>query len=435
MEELGRAQDPDPKSLQAETRILDANKKLQQLPGNFPPRPDFNLSGQALVLRANYFEMKFNSKTLHRYHLTFTLRNPPLNPDATLSNVNPQGKKLQRLVELFIRKYLTAHSDAIATDFAHTLWSVVKLRPLADEDQNKGLSVKYSVADNDQKPDDQRQTFSVELELQESFQVADLLAAITAGQRLNDRVPAWTQAFNIVISHHTKRRSLQDRSNMLVLNSKVFPDPHQHQHPSKVRRLGLGLNATRGFFTSVRLASGRALLNVQTKSLAIYPDKKLLEVFRDFESHRDRITLLDSYVRLLRVKLTHTETKQERSSTSKSSSVHPPSSTANSGHFTTFQVKAIAGLATPSDGRDSKAKTDKGSKRAPGSGADNEIDQARPPIVPHFGANPYEVQFWLPNGSGDEKKPKAPNAGAYISVAEYFHRSESIVQDHSHAGK
>lgn len=149
--------------------------------------------------------------------------------------------------------------------------------------------------------------------------------------------------------------------------------------------LGGGVECLRCFFSSVRFASGRILLNLNVNHGTFYRPGPLPRLFDEFRRlHGNDLKFLSRYVRGCRIEVTHLPKIQEN------------------GRMT-YRQKSIWALAQPSDGRS------KDPEKTP--------PMKHPPNVPYVGANAEEVEFyWEKKDSAG--KPTGP--AKYVTVTRYF---------------
>ena len=177
------------------------------------------------------------------------------------------------------------------------------------------------------------------------------------------------QALNITISHHGKTQS-----NIVNVGAKKTYDLDNADRQSFLR----GLVALRGFFSSVRLATARILVNVNVTHGAFYQGGQLSKLMIEFNGARGDSSL-QRFLKMVRVEVGHREKRNK------------------AGKLVPI-IKTIYGLATQADGRGQK----------PEKKGKTSTDQSedKPPKVKHNGAGPKDVAFW--------------NRDAYVSVFDFF---------------
>ena len=327
------------------------------------------------MLWANYFELMTRSDLLlFRYSLEIL-------PDE--SRKTPTGKRVKRIVELLIEEHFSQYADSIATDYKSNIICRVEL-PI-DPDP---YLVRYRSEEEDE-PSQNAKTYRIRLQDTGTLRVSELMDYLTSthASALFGSKEEIIQALNIVMGHYPK-----------TVSNIASVGANRHFEVSaagsEMMYLGAGLQAIRGFFFSVRAVTARVLINVQVKSSAFYqegPLGRLIDAW--IHDHGRNMARLSNFLKKIRIQVTHIVRKN------KAGNDIP-------------RIKTIVGLAMPGDGQGLQ----------------------HPPIVPHFGASPREVKFFI--GGVDEpetstgkkgkkgKKPAKqgpkPPQNDYISVYDFF---------------
>lgn len=353
-----------------------------------PVRPGYGTRGDEVILFANYFELVTAPELiLYRYSVH-------VEPEA-------KGRKLTQIVRLLLGlpEYVTM-KEHVVTDFKSTL--ICRKRSIKTEAE---YQIKYQAEGED----DTRagaMTYRVTVQETGTLSVAQLIAFVTSTSvDLADTNKQPTiQALNIFMGYFSKASSAR----ATIGASKSFS-----LHNADTRDLGAGLAAIRGFFSSIRVAASRILVNVNVTHAPFYKMVPLIELMREFgQAHNRDLFKTDKFLKKLRVKVIHIPEKKDKAGRS------------------IPRIKTIYGLAGPADGR----------------------DLAHPPRVQRFGAGAKEVSFFLNEspgspfsssggpaatagqaGGGKKKKGRqgsepssGPSAssgtsqGRYISVYDYF---------------
>lgn len=356
---------------------------------DLPRRPGFGTTGEQIKLWTNYFHMNITKGTFYRYSIK--VKEVPSEKDiATVTaggdssaaatargsaqknsqNVGgkaktggkdaPSGKQLARIIEL-----LLAHDDYsqckdhVVSDFSDTLLSTKKLPhdPMI-------TTLRYQM-EGESHVSDKAKQYKVTVEETESFDLSYLnkyLKSLATYSAFENR--EWfIQALNIFLRHHARTSS-----SIATLGRKAFPIDGS----AGERDLLHCLSALRGFYSSVRLATSRILVNVNISNSTFYqvssPEAWRLDLFMSIfkeqiigkgNSGEDKITKnanynlqnLEIYLQGLRV-----ETRGIPQGITK--------------------IRRIHGLARVDDGRHP------------------EHLLKYPPKVPSFGAGPKEVKFY-----------------------------------------
>lgn len=355
----------------------------------FPTRPSYGGKGRKLELWANYFKLQASQDlVLYQYSMSVT-------PEAA-------GRKLDQIVRLFLEspEFQTLQSD-IATDFRSTLIARQKLSVPSEE-----RKVTYR-AEGEDEPRENATIYTMKLDLSKTLSVADLMKYLTSGnlQTMYNEKLMIVQALNILVNHHSK---LSNKiANVGSSKSFLLLD-------AEAQDLEAGLRAIRGFFTSVRAATGRMLLNVNISNTAFFQAGPLDQLIRAFlqSNNRNRVGLAN-FLNGVRITTNHLPVRKNRSGE------------------TIIRAKTIRGLATPNDGYNPDGRV-----------------SAHAPRVKEFGAGPRDVQFWLerptqtakPSPASKKKPGKAGPAGdTYVSVYDYFkdskRRHHRTTQDNTNGAK
>jgi eukaryotic translation initiation factor 2C len=324
-------------------------------------------------LWANYFHIvPPKTLVLYRYDIKVT-------PEA-------KGKKLTQIGKLLLDcPELEQFRNDVFTDFSKTLLSRSKLAV------PNTINIKYR-AEMEDEPSERGTTYNVELKFTNTLSVSELLQYLTSADVnavFSDK-QTLIQAFNIFFNHFAKSRD----TIATVGSSKSFS-----LEDIQKMDLGSGLTTIRGFFSSVRAATARILVNVQVTHGVFYTAGDLNQLMSSYLStHYNDFRALEKFLKLVKVKTTHLPERKN-----KAGQVIP-------------RIKTIFALATPNDG--SKA--------------------AHRPRVKRYGAGPKDVEFWLDGdinksgGKGTSKKetPKGKpgdatsGTGRYISVFNFFKEGE-----------
>ena len=297
------------------------------------------------------------------------------------------GKKLSQVIRLLLElPEYSRHQDTIVTDFKSTLISYNRLSANVEESR-----VEYR-AEGEDVPPPNAQTYRLRVEETGTLTVAELTDYLSSTNLSANYVDKQStlQALNIFLGHYAK----SNPSIVAVGKSKSFT-------PSSPKwDLGTGLHALRGFFSSVRIATCRILINVNVSHGAFYDAIPLDQLMK--KHGIANLANLGSFLKRVRVQVIHLPEKKNKSGR------------------TIPRVKTIFGLASKDDGEHLE----------------------NPPRVTRFGAGSKDVEFFLSNtppasssknqagkAAGTGKKGKGGKGGAdkqviqggeYISVYRYF---------------
>ncbi|KAL8769505.1 MAG: hypothetical protein Q9209_004566 [Squamulea sp. 1 TL-2023] len=396
------------------TKAEDTQLKQLQLArptviAKYPIRPAYGTEGKNVTLRANCFELVPPAKLiLHRYDVEvkgYCIEK------GERKEKDIVGKKLVQAFRLILEvPQLRNLRNDLVTDFKSQLLS----RAAFDAEllQAFPLEIPY-LAEGEDDPRANAPTLIVKISAIGPVTVSELTDYLTSTDTRGsfDKQPI-LQALNIFVGHYSKQCS-----DLAKVGSKSFPvRPHQND----TRSLEAGLVAIRGFFSSVRVATTRILVNVNVTHAPFYnavPLKQSIEAFqRAQKGEKDKRSKLQPFLKRVRVAVTHIKRKN------KFGQVVPI-------------VKTIFALATRNDGHGPDA-------------------VGPPPEVSDHGAGPANVKFWLSEDSNQKSsspsvaarqsqgpKDKIMSAskarssgqgsgGRYVSVADYFMTKYHIQTDH-----
>lgn len=261
-----------------------------------PARPGYGKVGTPVVLWTNYFELKGvkPDTIIYRYSVAFQ-------PDSEL----PKPKK-KRLIELLFQRepFLGA---PVASDWAQILVSAKKLDfeaerptyeiewypadglPLPSQTPNESARIKQARKKN---------TMRVLVEKLADVSIKDLLNDLKKGNMNYPLKIETVQALNIILGFGPS----SNRNIAVAGGNKFYPFGAHPQFESY--DLTSGLQALRGYFTSVRTSVNRILVNVNVATGAFYKAGPLLDLLMEIggppqnpEQHRRLV----AFVRKLRI--------------------------------------------------------------------------------------------------------------------------------------
>lgn len=372
-----------------------------------PSRPGYGTDGAPITVYANYVQLFAKPElTLYSYDIS------AITPEVA-------GRKRTQVIRLMVEeaaKLADLRRDVV-TDFRSTLISRKQLNLQGAEPV---ITVTYK-AEGEDEPRENAQQYMIKIKYAKTLTVGDLtsyLASTNPAVQYDNKVEM-IQALNIFLNHYSK-----STNNLATIGaSKTF----SMSAGADRMDLGMGLTALRGFFTSVRAATNRILVNINVSHGAFYQEgllTRLIDAYNPQFNNDRGIRALEKFLKRLRVRTTHLKEKKNK----KGEVVH--------------RIKSIYALAKKTDGR----------------------KLAQPPQVSQFGAGPKDVKFYLTDqpssatasssvpgaapsqptqskkGKGKKGKGKAgapttagpqPAAagvtGKYVSVHDHFRNTYNIV--------
>ncbi|KAG9518652.1 Piwi-domain-containing protein, partial [Aureobasidium melanogenum] len=270
----------------------------------FPGRPGHGTKGVSIVLRANYLHLKTAFETgkqevpLYRYAV------------GTVGGERLSKPKMRLLVTNLIKDPLFAGRQ-VATDYAGIIVTTEKL-DLGPTDRKQGkIEVIDPALPAFQGPDNaqaqearSRRTKGYELSKTGEFSLADLVRALQAVQ-----AGAWfgaqgdvVQLLNIVLS-----KVPNDTPNVYSLGQNKYYPGVGSPLMEQVDITG-GLQALRGYYTSVRTSSNRILVILNVASAAFYKPGPLMDLVSEYiggysgqAPRAQDLVRAEAFIRMLRV--------------------------------------------------------------------------------------------------------------------------------------
>ncbi|KAK8053621.1 piwi domain-containing protein [Apiospora saccharicola] len=237
---------------------------------HFPVRPAYGSKGKAIVVATNYYEMTIKPQTLIQYKLTPTRFYPP-GTKAPAKKTDPKGRKLHRIIQLAMEKV----GGSWVSEFKDYVYSLNPLVFPDDPDGNSTVRIEYT---DEGRP----MEFDVKFDQTKSIDVAPLVQYLTTMKNYSGDFPVHADVVSAIgaVLGHTPRSN----NNVASLgSSRHFP----LNVPGQSSPLGRpDMNTIiRGYFQSVRPATGRLLLNLNV-SHGVFrfagPVKGLLEQYDDY---------------------------------------------------------------------------------------------------------------------------------------------------------
>ncbi|KAI9786408.1 MAG: hypothetical protein M1839_006868 [Geoglossum umbratile] len=279
----------------AEDAIL-ASKK-QPVPSHaisnkitFPKRPTYGTAGRRITLRTNYFHLiPTAGQRVYRYVVQF-------DPEAATS------RKERRLFNLlFGNPIFAAVKESVATDYRSIVISPEEL-PL-DADARKFVITYYDADEATPRANAAKHTASIQIT--GALDVADMMQYLnsTARDASYDRLEEMTQALNIVIARHANTTL----GTVSLSGNKFFPTTGGLE---EFIDLSGGVIAIRGYYTSVRTATLRVLLNLNVCTSAFYQSTQLSDLMmKQWNICGRKWDGVESFIKKLRVETTYLKDK------------------------------------------------------------------------------------------------------------------------------
>ncbi|KAI0267268.1 argonaute-like protein [Gloeopeniophorella convolvens] len=244
----------------AEDQLVLSFKSLTIRQDAMPPRPDYGTKGKQIKLRANFFPVRVPKGPLHEYDITIT--------PAQGTAIRRVKRRIFQLAEQSQDWALKGLKGCVAHDSSSKLIAAKVLPqpltvtvPYFEEDEEKGdkeyvLTIEYTKAlDTD--------SLQQYLSGQPQYRGYDILPVISA--------------LNLILGAHPNRT--QAGGGVMVGRNRYFFPSASLPFP-----LGGGLEAWKGFYTSVRPSFSQLMVNVNVCTTAFYTEGNLAEAMIAFEN-------------------------------------------------------------------------------------------------------------------------------------------------------
>ncbi|OCK75132.1 Piwi-domain-containing protein [Lepidopterella palustris CBS 459.81] len=262
-----------------------------------PRRPGYGTQGRKIVLFTNYFHLTPAQKTkgeLYRYSIAFQPENTP-------------KPKKKRLIQLLLEQPPFQRIPS-ASDNAQVIVTTKKVNL---KSQRQSFDIEWYPSDGEPIPapsanEQEGRTAARKRNTQKLL--VELIGTVSIGELIKDIsfqgsggfYPAkldTVQALNIILS----RAPSSDPNIACIGQNRYFP--FQGHGAAVVHDLGEGLEALRGYFSSVRTSVQRILVNINIATSAFYKSGPLLNVMAEFgrPRHQDEHAKLAAFVRKLRI--------------------------------------------------------------------------------------------------------------------------------------
>lgn len=257
-----------------------------KLTEGFPSRPGYGTKGTKVELTANYIELLPPSNMiLHRYDIQ-------ISPEAA-------GRKCFRLVQLLLHSAeLAPHQGNLATDFRSTVVSKTKF----PRDETI-VEIRYR-SEGEDEPAAGATTYKVRVLYTKTLRIGELINYLNStnlDQSFGDKQEL-TQALNIFFNHYAK-----SANNLATIGSTKSFSLSQDAAKGD---LGSGLEVIRGFFSSVRIATCRILVNINVSHAAFYHAGPLPALMNSY-GVRNTVAL-ETFLKFVRVQTTHLPEKRNK---------------------------------------------------------------------------------------------------------------------------
>lgn len=323
----------------------------------YPARPGYGANGRKVQLYANSFALNTSpNSALGRYMVDIS------------PSMDALKKKRTQLFRLVL-DLPELGKIPIATDYASMLITPQKL-PFEGE---RTFSIPWRNEGEDE-PLPNAQVYQVRISSPTSFDISDFVQFLSKSSATgisNLQKEETIQVMNTIMGFYAKT----DKAVISIAGNRHFSTARQgNEH--NFTTLGMGLEAIRGFYQSVRPATGRLLLNVNVTHSVFLEPGPLAHIFEKLGNAKKVI----EKIKKKRVEVTHLPAKKSQNGT------------------TIPREKSIWDFASPKDGK----------------------DEEHPPQVKGYAAGPKDVKFYISAETPPPESGPASKVNMYVSVFDYF---------------
>ncbi len=283
-----------------EDAVVASNKELSLdtltlADSKLPLRPSYGTIGRVIHLRTNYFAMAIDpNRSIYKYTVTIKAERKKFKDDGMEQEEPKPGRKQRQAFSILFEEpeFRNLH-PGLATDYANTVLTSapVKLGPT----KSKVFNFIYrDVEDRVARPNATRYSFTItEAGTVPTQELLRYLASTTTDPSdFAGRADA-VQALNIIVA-----RTPNFEPQVFQSGQNKF-----YRYPTDERDyldLSGGLIAVRGYYSSVRTATARTLLNLNAQTSPFYPACGMIQLIENFGLSRWMDT--EKFIQKLRVK-------------------------------------------------------------------------------------------------------------------------------------
>lgn len=292
----GNVPQPDPQVTKLENEVvkdLSTAMARTSLGDELPRRPNYGTVGKAIILFTNYVAVQPN-KDLTLYRTTLAVQGES-NEDRM-----PKPKK-RRLIQQLLQAEQFAGLVS-ATDGAQVI--ITNKKPKIEG--REAIKIEWFPADGEplaaataDEPEErkkarQRNTFTLLVESLGTVSVNELLKDLSSGSVTYPLKLETIQALNILMAQGPST----DSKITVAGQNRFYPVEGHAQHVKW--GLGGGLEALRGYYSSVRTSINRIILNVNVATAAFYKPGPLLDMLGELGGNQGDPKRMSAFVKKLR---------------------------------------------------------------------------------------------------------------------------------------
>ena len=269
-----------------------------------PLRPGYGKNGRVIYLRTNYFEMGIDpDKLINKYTVTIKAERKKRNEDGMEQEEPKEGRKQrQAFAVLFEQPELRNLHPGLATDYANTILTSTPLK--LGPTKSKVFNFVYrDVEDRVASPNATRYSFTItEAGTVPTQELLRYLASTTTDPSDWAGKADAVQALNIIVARTPNFEPQVFQSGQ----NKFYRYPTDQNN---YLDLTGALIAVRGYYSSVRTATARTLLNLNAQTSPFYPAWGMIQLISVFNPDKGWLNV-EKFIQKLRVKAEYLKDKK-----------------------------------------------------------------------------------------------------------------------------
>ncbi|KAG8933796.1 hypothetical protein FRC01_007042, partial [Tulasnella sp. 417] len=275
----------DPRLDENTQNALIGSFNRMQLRGRFPHRPGWGTAGTPVTMRTNHFAITYPAAKLFDYTVK-------MEPRAKIRRIR---KRVWQLLEE-APEFLPFKNHIVHDSGARIISS--RYLPLPPNGLN--VSIRHYDEDEDG-PDENSVVYTLNITFNTQLDTNDLNCYLSGDPQFREFDPLpIISALNIILAHYPSRNGINVGRNRFF-----FPDP------TTSKSLGSGLEALKGYYSSVRPTFRQLMVNVNSCTTAFYKEGNLAEAMLEF-MRSGGATRLPSYAKGVRVQTSHLGFRQKK---------------------------------------------------------------------------------------------------------------------------
>lgn len=287
----------------ADDELVASFQKLAVADNKLPARPDYGKNGKEVLLRTNYFPVEYGKATIYDY-------------EVSVEPVTGIKRIMKRLLQLFMTS--PEFAPYAASSSHDNMKRLVSLKEIPVTGAAQVFSVGITFFDEgDDGPSEKSKNYRISLKLVAKHDPSNMTKYVSsltrhvfiqflivlyrflAGKDASFDPQPMLSAFNIILAKYPSQHGV-----MVGRNKWFFPTP------GSASPLGTGLEAFRGFYSSVRPSFQQLMVNVNVATTAFYRPQNLAALF--FEFGQAGAHKIPTFIHHLRIEMNHTGRKMRK---------------------------------------------------------------------------------------------------------------------------